>query len=335
MRSEFSTKMRDIRIAHGDRLLDKADKIHTSAAAISHIERRTREVSYSIVEAFISAYGLEGDGMALRKSAAAHNNDVKKHGITFQEMMLLTPEAIQQYLSTDGWEWLAPNGDYVDMYGTNERPLFIIPIQYTVADYPRVVFDAIIRLASRTDCTPRQLYQAILKRVPEATPSKKKPYTHVDHDQYVEPEHATERLLAVEKPFSGTILNPRCGQGNILWARERAEFKAIGSDIVDRGIGAHVEAFSASIPALKPTTIISNPPPSLRASSGRNGSGKYPLLACGISLIGSVASRNICSVKRKNITAQQLMHSWCGSVVIAGHTPATGYRKRRKERSAS
>lgn len=93
-----------------------------------------------------------------------------------------------------------------------------------------------------------------------STPSKKTSYSRVAHDWYVEPGHATDRLLAVEKPFSGTVLDPCCGQGNILRACGRAGINVVGSDIVDRGIGARVQDFSYSIPAFKPASIISNPP---------------------------------------------------------------------------
>ncbi|WP_264873499.1 helix-turn-helix domain-containing protein, partial [Saccharibacter floricola] len=260
MRSEFAKMVRDIRIAHDDRLLDAARKLDTKAAVISRMERGGHEVSDKIVERFIDAYGLNENADSIRKAASTHNNEVRKNYPTLQELMLLTPGAMQQYLASEGWERLAPYGDYSALYGHFHYGELIVPTDGTVPGYPRDMAEKVRLLSYRKDRTPRQIYQDILQSAPESTSSKKTSYSRVAHDWYVEPEHATDRLLAVEKPFSGTILDPCCGQGNILRACERAGIKAVGSDVVDRGIGARVEDFSAAIPDLKPTSIISNPP---------------------------------------------------------------------------
>jgi len=52
-------------------------------------------------------------------------------------------------------------------------------------------------------------------------------------DWYVEPESATEALCRVEG-FVGEIIDPCCGQGNIVRALIRAGHKALGTDIVER-----------------------------------------------------------------------------------------------------
>ncbi|WP_245539121.1 helix-turn-helix domain-containing protein [Saccharibacter floricola] len=252
--------VRDIRIAHGDRLLDAARKLGTKAAVISRMERGGYEVSDKIVERFIDAYGLNENADSIRKAASAHNDEVRKNYPTLQELMILTPAAIQQYLAANGWQKLGFYSEHSLCYEYPDNGMIIVPDGDTVTDYPRMVLETIRLLSYKKDRTPRQIYQDILQSAPEATSSKKTSYNRVAHDWYVEPEHATDRLLAVEKPFSGTILDPCCGQGNILRACGRAGVKAVGSDIVDHGIGARVEDFSAAIPDLKPTSIISNPP---------------------------------------------------------------------------
>ncbi|WP_226576484.1 TRM11 family methyltransferase [Acuticoccus sediminis] len=85
---------------------------------------------------------------------------------------------------------------------------------------------------------------------------------------YVEPTRATEQLLGVER-FTGRILDPCCGQGNIVTTLLAAGYDAIGSDIVDRTGGA--PWFQGKLDALKDygfdylaaadcPNIIMNPP---------------------------------------------------------------------------
>jgi len=60
------------------------------------------------------------------------------------------------------------------------------------------------------------------------------------HDHYVEANWLSERLFDVED-FEGpsqTILDPCCGWGRIPLAAERAGYKAIASDVVDRRLTA-------------------------------------------------------------------------------------------------
>ena len=69
-----------------------------------------------------------------------------------------------------------------------------------------------------------------------------------EHDWYVEPTRATEALLSVER-FTGRVLDPCCGQGNIVTTLRAAGYDAIGSDIVDRTNGA--SWFQGELDALK------------------------------------------------------------------------------------
>lgn len=68
------------------------------------------------------------------------------------------------------------------------------------------------------------------------------------HDWYVEEPRATEALLKVER-FVGRIIDPACGQGNIVKALLAAGYDAIGSDIVDRTSGA--KWFQGELDALR------------------------------------------------------------------------------------
>ncbi|MEN0652407.1 MULTISPECIES: hypothetical protein [Hyphobacterium] len=52
-------------------------------------------------------------------------------------------------------------------------------------------------------------------------------------DWYVEPKAATEALLTVER-FVGPIVDPSCGQGNIVETLRSAGYDALGSDIKRR-----------------------------------------------------------------------------------------------------
>lgn len=54
-----------------------------------------------------------------------------------------------------------------------------------------------------------------------------------DLDWYVEPERVTEQLCDVER-FSGDIIDPCCGSGNIVRSLIRRGYPAMGSDIVRR-----------------------------------------------------------------------------------------------------
>ncbi|MXV35953.1 MULTISPECIES: helix-turn-helix transcriptional regulator [unclassified Saccharibacter] len=260
MRSEFAKMARDIRIAHGDRLLDTARKMDTKAAVISRMEHGGYEVSDKIVERFIAAYGLENNAVKIRDAASEHNDEVRKNYPTLQELMILTPAAIQQYLAANGWQNQGFDSKHSLRYEHPEKGMIIAPADHTVADYPRISLELLRLLSVHNKGTCRQIYQDILKHDPESTSSQKASYSRVAHDWYVEPEHATDRLLAVEKPFSGAVLDPCCGQGNVLRACDRAGIETVGSDIVDRGIDAHIEDFRAAIPAFKPASIISNPP---------------------------------------------------------------------------
>lgn len=83
-------------------------------------------------------------------------------------------------------------------------------------------------------------------------------------DFYVEPEDCTDALLTVER-FVGQILDPCCGQGNILRACARAAYDTTGLDMEDRGAPGHlfqgVWDFLQHEPWGEPAdNIVMNPP---------------------------------------------------------------------------
>ena len=87
------------------------------------------------------------------------------------------------------------------------------------------------------------------------------PYGH-----YVEPEWCSQRLLDVE-PFDQTIWDSCCGWGRIPKAATAVGYRAIGSDIVDRGaadkagITFHRADFLRDPPIVQPPfSIVGNPP---------------------------------------------------------------------------
>lgn len=86
-------------------------------------------------------------------------------------------------------------------------------------------------------------------------------YERVQNDWYVEPESVPRRLLAVERPFIGAVLDPCCGQGNVVRAMWDAGLEgADGCDIAPRLPGALGGCFTETIPGRMPDSIISNPP---------------------------------------------------------------------------
>ncbi len=83
---------------------------------------------------------------------------------------------------------------------------------------------------------------------------------HAD-DWYVEPAWSVEELARVERPFTGVVLDPCCGGGNIPRTLRQMGVDAIGVDLRDRGYthGA-VAPYIESIPFVAPDSVISNPP---------------------------------------------------------------------------
>lgn len=83
-----------------------------------------------------------------------------------------------------------------------------------------------------------------------------------EFDWYVEPGRCTEQLLTAER-FVGDILDPCCGQGNIVTTLRTAGCEAFGTDKVDRAAGAvwflGVSDFLTDSPE-NADNIVMNPP---------------------------------------------------------------------------
>lgn len=88
-------------------------------------------------------------------------------------------------------------------------------------------------------------------------------YARAADEWYVEPGRCTTQLLGVEKLY-GTVLDPACGQGNIVKALRAGGVEAYGSDIRDRAgspdwfLGCH--DFLEGQPPIIPDHIVCNPP---------------------------------------------------------------------------
>ena len=78
------------------------------------------------------------------------------------------------------------------------------------------------------------------------------------HDFYPTPAFATESLLEKEQ-FSGTILEPACGDGAISKILESNGFSVSSSDLIDHGYGQTGQDFLNFI-GPKYDNIITNPP---------------------------------------------------------------------------
>ena len=82
-----------------------------------------------------------------------------------------------------------------------------------------------------------------------------------DDDWYVEPPWAVEELVRSERPFTGVVLDPCCGSGNIPRTLRAIGIDGVGSDLRDRGYAMAAQApYTTSIPFVRPDSVISNPP---------------------------------------------------------------------------
>ncbi|MXV43484.1 hypothetical protein GS501_00110 [Saccharibacter sp. 17.LH.SD] len=96
------------------------------------------------------------------------------------------------------------------------------------------------------------------------TKATRSPYERVESDFYVEPESATDRLLQAERPFFGRIVDPCCGQGNVVRSVKRhlspdSCASCAGYDLVSRDPEFLVNDFRETL-ALGWSSVISNPP---------------------------------------------------------------------------
>lgn len=89
-------------------------------------------------------------------------------------------------------------------------------------------------------------------------------YERQPEEWYVEPTWAVEQLIENEDFPYGEIYDPACGMGNIPNTFRRHEFRAYGSDIVDRGWkvsdGFYVSDFLDESYRGNPANIVCNPP---------------------------------------------------------------------------
>lgn len=88
-------------------------------------------------------------------------------------------------------------------------------------------------------------------------------YDRAPDEWYVEPTRCTEQLIEVE-PLPGVVLDPACGQGNIVTTLLAAGIDAYGSDIRDRAGAPRwflgQSDFLKDEPRILPDHIVCNPP---------------------------------------------------------------------------
>lgn len=82
---------------------------------------------------------------------------------------------------------------------------------------------------------------------------------HAD-EWYVEPPWAVDALIAAERSFIGTVLDPCCGGGNIVRRLEAANVNTYGADIKPRWVRAAVDTYQGSLAGYAPDSVVSNPP---------------------------------------------------------------------------
>lgn len=85
-------------------------------------------------------------------------------------------------------------------------------------------------------------------------------YDRATSDYYVEPAWVVDALLAAERPFTGLVLDPCCGGGNIVRQLEAAGVDAKGGDIAQRWNRAVIQDFRGSLEGYSPASVVSNPP---------------------------------------------------------------------------
>lgn len=83
-------------------------------------------------------------------------------------------------------------------------------------------------------------------------------FGRADNDFYATPASCTEKLLEKED-FSGTVLEPCCGQGHISKVLERAGLDVTSNDLINRGYGTSFKDFLNDDFATY-DNVITNPP---------------------------------------------------------------------------
>lgn len=99
-------------------------------------------------------------------------------------------------------------------------------------------------------------------------PAKTKKQAHIwkrdEFDFYQEPSRASEALFRVEA-FEGSVWDPACGKGNIVYSALAAGHEAVGSDIVNRHpidppwFFGEIDFLNYAGPAIA-ANVVTNPP---------------------------------------------------------------------------
>jgi len=96
--------------------------------------------------------------------------------------------------------------------------------------------------------------------VVEAVPVKAHSWQREAQEHYVEPFWCSERLFAEEK-FEGQVWDPCCGFGRIPESATKAGYRAIATDILDRGYRDFTGSFDfLGLDQSRADNIVCNPP---------------------------------------------------------------------------
>lgn len=87
-------------------------------------------------------------------------------------------------------------------------------------------------------------------------------YDRHGEDWYVEPAWCTELLIQAE-PFEGSVWDPACGKGNVVYEFHKRGHNVIATDIVNRGCWLLYDThdfLAPGPPRFEPDNIVTNPP---------------------------------------------------------------------------
>ena len=116
----------------------------------------------------------------------------------------------------------------------------------------------------------------------------------IENDYYATPEESTIALLEREN-FTGSILEPCCGEGHISEILKSKGFQVLSNDLIDRGYGETHEDFIRST-SLKADNVITNPPFKLAKEfieKSLEVSNKKVAMFCKIQLLEGVSRREM------------------------------------------
>ena len=106
---------------------------------------------------------------------------------------------------------------------------------------------------------PEEVHDAIADAVGEPRLRRSHIFPRQQHEHYVEEKWCSRRLFDVEK-FTGSIVDPACGWGQIVIAALEHGYSAAGCDIVNRGWDSTRTPSDFLKSTINYENIVTNPP---------------------------------------------------------------------------